>query len=83
MDDYKELYDSLAKACTVLEEENKKMMRELAVYEARARQWEIEKASQMAIIQSLLTQKNKEHNEILEENQRLNQQIRELKDSGI
>lgn len=79
MDGYKDLYDSLAKTVAGLEAENGRMLNELLSYRAKERQWEQEKANQTAVITQMLTQKNKEHNEILEENQRLREQLRQAR----
>jgi hypothetical protein len=79
MIEYKELYESLCKAVAVLEEENKKMMRAISLYEQKERQWEGEKVKQQSILQTMLDQKNKEHNEILEENVKLREQLRQAR----
>lgn len=78
-EDYQKLYESLAQAAGVLEEENKRMMRELENFVLKEKQWQEEKAKQLAIFQFTLDQKNREHNEILQENETLREKLRQAR----
>lgn len=76
MADYKELYESLSRVIPSLESENKRLSEENKALMAQRRQWEEDKVKQQGMIQQLLDTKNREHNEILEENQKLREQLR-------
>lgn len=76
MSDYKELYESLSRVIPSLEAENRRLSTENASLVAQRKQWEEEKVRQQGMIQQMLDTKNKEHNEILEENQKLREQLR-------
>lgn len=79
METYQELYESLAKTVAVLESENKNLKKAIALFEVKERQWEDQKVKQQGIFQMMLDQKNKEHNEILEESQKLREQLRQAR----
>jgi uncharacterized protein YlxW (UPF0749 family) len=69
--DYKLLYDSLYKAVERLQDRIKDYEAQIAIFQQKEKQWAYEKENQNRIFQEMLTAKNREHNEILEENQRL------------
>jgi hypothetical protein len=73
---------SLQEHCQKLEVINADLQDRIVLMEMQKKQWEAEKVKQQQIFQLMLDNKNKEHNEILEENERLRGQLRKLKNGN-
>ena len=76
MADYQELYNSLARVVESMQQRIAGMEGELRLYQEKEKQWAGERDSQQQIFQQMLNAKNTEHNAILEENQRLREELR-------
>jgi len=79
MQDFQTLYESLAKVVERQQCELADLKSQVSLCEQRGRQWELEKMKQQQIFQQMLDDKNREHNEILEENQRLREELKMIK----
>ena len=79
MPDYQELYNSLARVVEGMQRRIAGMEAQINLNEQKEKQWATEKESQLAIFQQMLNAKNTEHNSILEENQRLREELRQVK----
>ena len=79
MPDYQELYNSLARVVEGMQRRIAGMEAQINLNEQKEKQWATEKESQLAIFQQMLNAKNTEHNAILEENQRLREELRQAK----
>jgi len=79
MPDYQELYNSLARVVEGMQRRIADMESQIKLNEQKEKQWATEKESQLAIFQQMLNAKNTEHNAILEENQRLREELRQAK----
>ena len=79
MPDFQTLYESLTKVVERQQCELAYMKSQISLCEEKGRQWELEKIKQQQIFQQMLEDKNREHNEILEENQRLREELRRFK----
>jgi len=77
--EWKERYDSLAKAVVALEAENKRLLETNKLLIMEKVQWEVSKGSQEAIVQQSLDKSNATSNENLEEIVRLRAIIKELR----
>ena len=72
-------YRAMAESCDDLQKENLQLRERMAIMEAEKAQWLQDKIKQQQIIQQALANSNQTSNAYLEENRRLQEEIRRLK----
>ena len=73
-------YRAMAQSCDDLLKENIQLRERMAIMEAEKAQWLRDKINQQQIIQQALANSNQTNNSYLEENRRLQEELRALKE---
>ena len=82
-ENYKKLYEAMCESCEDLVKRVKELEQFNAILQAEKKQWELEKIFQQNIIQQALNRSNSTNNEYLEENKRLKEEIKRIRDGNI
>jgi predicted nucleic acid-binding Zn-ribbon protein len=81
VDIWQQRYESLSHAVQKLEGDIRNLQQQNSMLVMEKRQWENEKAMQQAIIQKALANSNQTSNSYLEENKRLQEELKALKEN--
>jgi uncharacterized protein YukE len=79
---WESLYQGIVEANKALQAQVLDLQKQLSVLYEEKKQWTGDKVKQSDIIQQTLDQRNKAMNEVLEENQKLKEELRKLKDGN-